>query len=227
LTIRFEFPKLRPMREVGSVYSRFLRVVVVGGLVAVMMSTAQASPDVPSDVVAKFLAQHGLTQESSEDAPAQDTGFVHQMRTRASELVLTSMNFLGVPYRRGGNSEEAGFDCSGFTRRIFEMSLGKVLPRRADEQAKAAGLTVVKRDELRPGDLVFFNTLRRTFSHVGIYAGDGKFIHAPRSGSSVRVDDMSSSYWSKRFTGGRRAVEAGETVPATTLDSASLHPSVQ
>nr|WP_238947900.1 C40 family peptidase [Caldimonas brevitalea] len=127
------------------------------------------------------------------------------MRDAASEMVMTSMNFLGVPYRLGGNSAEEGFDCSGFTRYIFEHSLGLVLPRRAEEQAKAPGLIAVKREDLKPGDLVFFNTLRRTFSHVGIYIGEGKFIHSPRSGSEVRIEDMRIKYWTKRFTGARRS----------------------
>jgi cell wall-associated NlpC family hydrolase len=119
-------------------------------------------------------------------------------------MVMTAMNFLGVPYRRGGNSADKGFDCSGFTRHIFEASLGLVLPRRADEQARAQGMVAIKRGDLRPGDLVFFNTMRRTFSHVGIYIGDGKFIHSPKPGGEVRVDDLSFAYWSKRFTGARR-----------------------
>ena len=85
------------------------------------------------------------------------------------------------------------------------MSVGLVLPRRVDEQATAPGLIKVKREELKPGDLVFFNTLKRTFSHVGIYVGDGKFIHSPRSGGEVRVEDMRFVYWAKRFTGARRA----------------------
>jgi cell wall-associated NlpC family hydrolase len=80
-----------------------------------------------------------------------------------------------------------------------------VLPRRADQQAKEAGLKDIKKDELRPGDLVFFNTMRRAFSHVGIYVGEGKFIHAPRAGGEVRVEDMRAAYWTKRFNGARRA----------------------
>ncbi|MCV2354219.1 C40 family peptidase [Paucibacter sp. B2R-40] len=115
------------------------------------------------------------------------------------------MNFLGVRYTRGGSSEESGFDCSGFTRHIFESSVGMILPRRADEQAKMSNLLSVKRDELKPGDLVFFNTMKRTFSHVGIYVGEGKFIHSPRVGGAVRVEDMREAYWAKRFTGARRA----------------------
>jgi cell wall-associated NlpC family hydrolase len=143
-------------------------------------------------------------------------------------MVLTSMNFLGVPYRRGGTSAEDGFDCSGFTRRVFEMSLGLVLPRRADEQAHAKGLVDVKRDELKPGDLVFFNTLKRTFSHVGIYVGEGKFIHAPRTGGEVRVEDMRFAYWAKRFTGARRAEpaapELATATPALAATVAAVRP---
>jgi cell wall-associated NlpC family hydrolase len=119
-----------------------------------------------------------------------------------SDLVLTAMGFLGVPYKRGGNTEYTGFDCSGFVRATFERTLGLVLPRRAEEQAKAT--TTIKKEELRPGDLVFFNTMRRTFSHVGIYVGEGKFIHSPRAGAQVRVEDMRQAYWTKRFNGARR-----------------------
>jgi len=123
----------------------------------------------------------------------------------ASDLVLSAMNFLGVPYRRGGSSVETGFDCSGFTRHVFENSVGLILPRRAIEQANSPSLVPVQQAELKPGDLVFFNTLRRTFSHVGIYIGDNKFIHSPRAGGQVRVEDMRQAYWQQRFDGARRA----------------------
>ena len=93
------------------------------------------------------------------------------------------------------------------------MSLGLVLPRRVDEQAAAPGLVAVRREELQPGDLVFFNTLKRTFSHVGIYLGDNRFIHSPRPGKLVRTDDLSFAYWSKRFTGARRAEVAAVAAP--------------
>jgi len=134
------------------------------------------------------------------------TGQLQQAREsvseRASALVINAMGFLGVPYRLGGNSAETGFDCSGFVRAVFEQSMGKVLPRRADEQAAAT--QVIDRNELKPGDLVFFNTMRRAFSHVGIYVGDGKFIHSPRSGAEVRIEDMRKAYWQTRFNGARR-----------------------
>jgi cell wall-associated NlpC family hydrolase len=195
----------------------FLRRRVLPWLVAVGLGTgaslASAAPAPESDQVMKLLADKGLLAEgvttttSDHAAPTRGSGLVDQVRDRASDMVLTAMNFLGVPYRRGGSSEATGFDCSGFTRHVFERSIGLVLPRRADEQATAKGLLQISRDELRPGDLVFFNTLRRTFSHVGIYVGDGKFIHSPRSGGKVRVEDMRMSYWNARFTGARR-VEA-------------------
>jgi cell wall-associated NlpC family hydrolase len=132
---------------------------------------------------------------------------------RASNLVMNAMGFLGVPYKYGGNSAESGgFDCSGFVRAVFEQSVGKVLPRRADQQAAAT--QEIDRSELKPGDLVFFNTMKRAFSHVGIYVGDGKFIHSPRSGSHVRVEDMRIAYWQTRFNGARRVTPLAE--PATS-----------
>jgi cell wall-associated NlpC family hydrolase len=121
---------------------------------------------------------------------------------QAAGMVEQAMGLLGVPYRRGGNNESTGFDCSGFVRHLYEKSVGQILPRRAADQAKAT--EVIDREELKPGDLVFFNTMRRAFSHVGVYVGDGKFIHAPRAGKAVNVEDMRSAYWQKRFNGARR-----------------------
>ena len=126
---------------------------------------------------------------------------------RTSDLVVSAMGFLGVPYRRGGNSAETGFDCSGFVRAMYEQTVGLILPRNAAQQAKAT--EVIDKQDLQPGDLVFFNTMRRTFSHVGIYVGEGKFIHSPRSGAQVRVEDMNGSYWSRRFDGARRVLGGG------------------
>jgi cell wall-associated NlpC family hydrolase len=165
-------------------------------------------------------AEPTATSPAATSATVATESFTQHVRQKASDMVLTAMNFLGVPYRRGGNDADSGFDCSGFTRHIFESSLGLVLPRRADEQARAKGLLAVKRDDLKPGDLVFFNTLRRTFSHVGIYIGEGKFIHAPKPGGEVRVEDMRFSYWAKRFTGARRAEQA-EDAPALEATAAA------
>jgi cell wall-associated NlpC family hydrolase len=173
-----------------------------------------AAPDVPAgDAVVQLLQDKGLLPSAAQ---MEASPIVQQMRDTASDLVMQAMNFLGVPYRRGGNTADQGFDCSGFTRYVFENSIGLVLPRRADEQAKSNGLLNVKREELKPGDLVFFNTMRRAFSHVGIYVGEGKFIHAPRAGGEVRVEDMRQAYWSKRFNGARRAEVPAPDTTATT-----------
>lgn len=147
-----------------------------------------------------------LTEQLTQQISNQLGGPLQAARNtfggKASELVIQAMGLLGVPYKLGGTSEEKGFDCSGFVRYMYEKSVGLVLPRRAEDQANAT--EEISRSELKPGDLVFFNTLKRTFSHVGIYVGDGKFIHAPRPGKAVRVDDMREAYWQKRFNGARR-----------------------
>lgn len=187
-----------------------------------LAAAAPAWAEPEGDAVTRLLAEKGLL-----DAPPPSTregGLVQQVRDKASDMVLAAMNFLGVRYRRGGSTAEDGFDCSGFTRHIFEMSLGLVLPRRADDQANAPGLVGVKRSELRPGDLVFFNTLRRTFSHVGIYIGDHKFIHSPRPGGEVRIEDMRVAYWTKRFTGARRAEPLGAAAPAAAGPAPAVRP---
>jgi len=161
-----------------------------------------------TDAILDLLGERGLLRPLSANGLINSplvSSVRKTVRDTASDLVMQAMNFLGVPYKRGGNTEETGFDCSGFTRHIFENSIGLVLPRRADEQATAAGLLNINRGELKPGDLVFFNTMKRTFSHVGIYVGDDKFIHSPRTGGEVRIEDMRESYWSRRFTGARRA----------------------
>lgn len=146
---------------------------------------------------------------------------IHQATDRAGELIRNAMGSLGVPYRRGGNTAETGFDCSGFVRATYEQTMGLVLPRRAAEQAAAAHK--IEKAELQPGDLVFFNTLRRAYSHVGIYLGEGQFIHSPRKGAKVRVESMEGSYWQKRFNGARRVLhEQAAPGLATAGASASV-----
>ncbi len=187
-----------------------------------LLSTAplHAEPEphtTPADAVLHLLQDKGLLN-GPVHRPAHPV--VQHVREKASDLVMAAMNFIGVRYRRGGSSAEQGFDCSGFTRYVFEHSVGLVLPRRADEQAHNAGLAAIRREELRPGDLVFFNTMRRAFSHVGIYIGEGRFIHSPRSGGEVRIEDMRQAYWSTRFNGARRA-DAAASEAATFVTTTS------
>jgi cell wall-associated NlpC family hydrolase len=210
------------MRIVPTAPSHALAGLATALVLSLATVPASASPDEATDAVLQLLAEKGLlaqppateTTTASDIASATKASLLRQMHDRASALTVAAMELVGVRYRRGGTSTETGFDCSGFTRHVFETSLGLVLPRRADEQAAAAGLVAVKREDLRPGDLVFFNTLKRTFSHVGIYIGDNRFIHSPRPGRSVRTEDMSFAYWARRFTGARRIEATAAVEPA-------------
>lgn len=120
----------------------------------------------------------------------------------AQEVLLGALSLTGVRYAFGGKSPETGFDCSGFVRYVFEQATHLTLPHgaRAISQIGQA----IPLEQLQPGDLVFFDTLKSAFSHVGIYMGEGRFIHAPSSGGGVRVVDMNDGYWTKRFNGARR-----------------------
>ena len=167
-------------------------------------AAVQAAPvGAAEDDLERFLAENRLLTSLGQMSQT--------VTDRASDLVVTAMGFLGVPYRRGGSSVDTGFDCSGFVQAMYQSTVGLVLPRRANEQAAAT--ESIDRQDLQPGDLVFFNTLKRAFSHVGIYIGDGKFIHSPKPGAHVRVEDMSGSYWKRRFDGARRVL-AGQPAQA-------------
>lgn len=125
-----------------------------------------------------------------------------QEQPNTSDFAEAALDFLGTKYRYGGSGPETGFDCSGLVGYVAEKSLGLKLPRQSAEIAKEG--ESVRRNELQKGDLVFFNTRGARFSHVGIYIGNNKFVHAPRTGAVVRVEDMGVSYWTKRYNGARR-----------------------
>ena len=180
---------------------------------ALASGPAMAEPAAAGDDMAGFLAEKGLIAKMGD--------VTTQVQAKASDLVIGAMGFLGVPYRFGGTSIETGFDCSGFVKAIYEQSIGLVLPRSAAQQAAAT--QTIDKSELRPGDLVFFNTMRRAFSHVGIYVGGGKFIHAPKPGAQVRVEDMGGSYWARRFDGARR-VTGSSDAPAVAATAAIANP---
>jgi cell wall-associated NlpC family hydrolase len=168
-----------------------------------LAASVHANPPTAGDDLDQLLREKGMMARIDE--VRQSVG------EKASELVFTAMGFLGVPYRRGGNTVESGFDCSGFVKAMYEQTVGLVLPRKAEQQAAAT--EKIERADLQPGDLVFFNTMRHAFSHVGIYVGEGKFIHSPKPGSEVRVDDMAGKYWSRRFDGARRVTTATPETP--------------
>ncbi len=182
---------------------RTISPALVLAFAALCTSNAYASPAHTGDEIDRLLAEKGILTRIDN---------VRQNVTdRASELVVNAIGFLGVPYKWGGTDADSGFDCSGFVMSVYQQSIGLLLPRRAEQQA--ASTQKIDQTELQPGDLVFFNTMRRAFSHVGIYVGNGKFIHAPKAGAQVRVESMGGSYWQRRFDGARR-------VPATAATSA-------
>jgi cell wall-associated NlpC family hydrolase len=180
-----------------------MRSLITAFVLAMTCGLCAAEPVNAADPVGELLAGKGLI--------ARIDGVRQNMSSVASDLVVNAMGFLGVRYKYGGENAAEGVDCSGFVRTIYEQTLGMVLPRRAAEQARAT--QTISRDELKPGDLVFFNTMRSAFSHVGIYIGDNKFIHAPRTGAQVRVEDMRENYWVKRFNGARRVDSGASSIP--------------
>ena len=182
--------------------TRQLAAIVVGfSLSTVVFATPLDSPEESSILVDP---QTVLTK-------IENVG--HTVALQASDLVGNALELLGVRYRRGGNSAESGFDCSGFVKSVYAQTLGLILPRKAEQQAAAT--QKIEKSELQPGDLVFFNTMRRAFSHVGMYIGDGKFVHSPKPGQAVRVENMDQSYWQQRFNGARRVFSSA--LDTTTL----------
>lgn len=125
-----------------------------------------------------------------------------QLFAKASEITSRALNAIGIRYKYGGTTPESGMDCSAFVRYIFAKALGTELPRTAKEQSQVG--QKIDSTELQPGDLVFYNTLHKNFSHVGIYIGNNEFIHSPSKGKTVRVENLNESYWKARFNGARR-----------------------
>jgi cell wall-associated NlpC family hydrolase len=139
-----------------------------------------------------------LNNQNTNEQASQNSSW----QSKAQEILINALSLTGIKYKYGGNNPETGFDCSGFVRYVFSQAANLTLPPTA-RAISQIGKTV-KKDELQPGDLVFFNTLKSAFSHVGIYVGDNKFIHAPSSGSAVRIENMQTGYWAKRYNGAQR-----------------------
>jgi cell wall-associated NlpC family hydrolase len=187
----------------------------------VMTATSGAFADEVSSISQNAI-NGALNTKSSDtattaDAPSNPGGaksFLSGVASKAGDVVVGALNMIGVRYRWGGNTPDSGLDCSGFVRYVFQDTLGMTLPRRAEEMSRVGEKVTVS--DLKPGDLVFFNTMRRSFSHVGIYIGDNKFVHSPSTGSTIRVDDLDDGYWEKRFTGARR-IENAQPMDASDL----------
>lgn len=135
---------------------------------------------------------------SAEAQPSLSDAYLENMK----DVIFYGLSMVGINYRWGGNSPQTGFDCSGLVSHVFRQITGLNLPRDSYAMARI-GISVMA-DDLKPGDLVFFNTMRRPFSHVGIYLGDKRFLHAPAAGKKVNIVDMTEPYWAARYNGARR-----------------------
>lgn len=177
---------------------------VVGGIFAglLLAATSASADETPVAAAAKKLTTFAVAETPPASSAVDSPSFLSGVATKAGDVVVSALNMIGVRYRWGGNTPDSGLDCSGFVRYVFRDTLGLTLPRRAEEMSRVGER--VKVSDLKPGDLVFFNTVRRTISHVGIYIGDNKFVHSPSTGSQIRVDELEGGYWEKRFTSARR-----------------------
>ena len=142
--------------------------------------------------------------DSADSGPATVETAAAVVWTGAQDLASFALGLAGVEYRFGGSTPERGLDCSGLVHYVFEHVTGMALPRTAKALSRLG--TKVSLGDLEPGDLVFFNTHRFAFSHVGIYLGEDRFIHAPASGGEVRVESLRADYWVRRYNGARRVI---------------------
>lgn len=150
-----------------------------------------------------LLVSMASSADSIEAEAQQPTAFSSSI-DKASEMLMYALSLVGVNYKYGGKSPETGLDCSGFVSHVYQQAAGLVLPHNARAISMFGQKIAIS--ELQPGDLVFYNTMRHTYSHVGIYLGENKFVHASVTGRGVEVVDMKENYWVKRFNGARRVV---------------------
>ena len=159
--------------------------------------------------VSIMLCNSAAANFSTQNAKGVPITFLEAAKNSISDEVLSqAMSLKGIQYKYGGNSPQTGFDCSGFVNYVFNKAANVKMPRTTRGLSRIGD--TVKKQELLPGGLVFFNTRRRPFSHVGIYLGEGEFIHAPSTGSKVSVENRDTGYWKQRFNGGKRMKETSE-----------------
>ena len=185
-----------------------LSALLLAAASTILMSAVVAEPavnattDAHSEDRPVFAADAGTKPSSRPSAKQKNKVNLDKVDINTQELILQALTLVGVNYRYGGKTPETGLDCSGLVRYVFSQSMQMALPHNALAISKMG--SNVDRDQLKPGDLVFFNTLKRQFSHVGIYMGDDLFIHAPSTGGGVTVVNMRDKYWQKRYNGARR-----------------------
>jgi len=189
------------VRFVNRRHALFRLAIIPGALGFAAVARAQ-SIDVPGlpDAPVPSTPRISLTPSSSLESLAGTAAA--PLRPGIDDLLFKALSLVGVRYRPGGISPETGFDCSGYVCYLFREVFSMNLPRTADAMGRRGN--EVPRSELAPGDLVFFNTQHRPFTHVGLYIGDERFIHSPASGGLVRTESLNERYWVKRWNGARR-----------------------
>ena len=187
-----------------------LKQMPLAALIALVLFAQPAmavdpTPDAAKDAsveLAKETPKQSMFQTGKSYFSRVSDRLADSVTGKSDELINRAMEVIGVRYRWDTELPQSGLDGSSFVGYVFKDKLGFLLPRKSTQMSRVG--KPITREELQPGDLVFFNTMRLTFSHVGIYVGDNKFIHSPSKGTSVRVDALSSLYWDKRFDGARR-----------------------
>ena len=172
---------------------------------AVLWLMFAVRPALADELTNLLSSREQILRQFAENGQYAQTARTNNDRTSGSadELIGNAMGLLGVAYRYGGTSVSTGFDCSGFMQHIFKRAMGINLPRTSAEQAQMG--TPVARSELQPGDMVFFRTLGGSrISHVGLYIGNDRFIHAPRTGKNIEITSLSNKYWSGKYAFARR-----------------------
>ena len=176
-----------------------LLLKLLGLALGLTVSMSTFAVDAPTEAV---VPKESMFQAGRSYIYRASDRLVDTVSGKSEELIDRAMEVIGVRYRSDTELPQSGLDGSSFVGYVFKDKLGFLLPRKSTQMSRVG--KPINRDELQPGDLVFFNTMRLTFSHVGIYVGDNKFIHSPSKGTTVRVDDLGSLYWDKRFDGARR-----------------------
>jgi cell wall-associated NlpC family hydrolase len=174
---------------------------------------------------ASASAQRHAVAEAATAARTRATVAVEKVWQGAQDIAVFALGLLGVNYRFGGETPDAGVDCSGLIRYVFQEVTGATLPRTSRELSRLGRKVAVA--DLQPGDLVFFNTRRFAFSHVGLYLGDNRFIHAPATGREVEIATLSQAYWQRHFNGARRLVGVlPDLVPHVIATAQAASPAV-
>ncbi len=162
-----------------------------------------------------FFSGNCIAAEELPPAPLEEpTSLVATSIDKAQNTLNYALGLVGVHYKFGGKTPETGLDCSGFVSYVYKQAANMLLPHNAKAISMFGKKIAIS--ELQPGDLVFYNTMRHTYSHVGIYLGDNKFVHASVTGRGVEVVDMKENYWVKRFNGARRMLTSQTISPTTS-----------